>query len=83
MSHHEEVEFKTVDGLTLRGWLYPAAQKGPAMIVMPGVSLHTRPLSHVFQTRCSLEILLCTISGAEFIVQDIGRQRMYCFNGRI
>lgn len=33
----EDVEFKTLDGLTLRGWLYPAAQRGPAMIMSPGV----------------------------------------------
>lgn len=37
-THHEDVEFKTLDGLTLRGWLYPAASKGPAVIMTPGVS---------------------------------------------
>lgn len=36
--YHEDVEFKTIDGLTLRGWLYPAASKGPAVIMTPGVS---------------------------------------------
>ena len=36
---HQDVEFKTIDGLTLRGWLYPAASKGPAVIMTPGVSL--------------------------------------------
>jgi len=36
--HHEDVEFKTIDGLTLRGWLYPAASKGPAVVMTPGVS---------------------------------------------
>jgi hypothetical protein len=35
---HEDVEFKTIDGLILRGWLYPAASKGPAVIMTPGVS---------------------------------------------
>jgi hypothetical protein len=34
----EDVEWKTLDGLTLRGWLFPAAQRGPAMIMSPGVS---------------------------------------------
>jgi hypothetical protein len=37
----EDVEFRTVDGLFLRGWLYPAAQRGPALIMTQGVrSLH-------------------------------------------
>jgi hypothetical protein len=37
MSSREDVEFKTVDGLTLRGWLFPADKKGPAIIMTPGV----------------------------------------------
>ena len=36
-SHHRDVEFKTIDGLTLRGWLFPTAQRGPALIMTPGV----------------------------------------------
>ena len=32
----EDVSFQTVDGLTLRGWLYTAAY-GPAIIITPGV----------------------------------------------
>ena len=38
-----DVEFKTIDGLTLRGDLYPAqgsAAKGPAIVITPGVSEH-------------------------------------------
>jgi len=38
----QEVEFKTIDGLTLRGDLYPApasSTKGPAVVITPGVSL--------------------------------------------
>ena len=35
---YQEVEFKAIDGLTLRGSLYPAASKGPAVIMTPGVS---------------------------------------------
>ena len=35
---HEGVEFKTLDGLTLRGSLYPAASKSAAVIMSPGVS---------------------------------------------
>lgn len=38
MPRHEDVEFKTLDGLTLRGWLYPADVRGPAVILTPGVS---------------------------------------------
>lgn len=33
----EDISFRTIDGLTLRGWLYPAAY-GPAIIITPGVS---------------------------------------------
>ena len=39
MAHHDEVEFKTLDGLTLRGWLYPASKRGPGIVITPGVSL--------------------------------------------
>lgn len=45
-SHYEDVSFKTVDGLTLRGWLYPVAGKAPAVIMSPGV-LH--PLFFIIQ----------------------------------
>lgn len=34
-----KVEFKTVDGLTLRGRLYRAAIRGPAIILTPGFNL--------------------------------------------
>ena len=34
----EDISIKTIDGLTLRGWLYPAADYGPAVIITPGVS---------------------------------------------
>lgn len=35
----ENVEFKTLDGLTLRGLLFPAKKKhSPAIILAPGVS---------------------------------------------
>ena len=40
----EEVEFKTLDGLTLRGVLFPAKKHSPAVILAPGVSyLHVAP----------------------------------------
>ena len=35
---YQDIEFKTIDGLTIRGSLYPAANKGPAVIMTPGVS---------------------------------------------
>ena len=50
MLPREEVEFKSIDGLTLRGTLYPAARDtpGPGVILAPGVSrfndLPGRPL---------------------------------------
>jgi hypothetical protein len=33
----EDVEFRTLDGLTIRGWLYPATKRGAAIIATPGV----------------------------------------------
>jgi pimeloyl-ACP methyl ester carboxylesterase len=39
MSNKEDVEFKTFDGLTLRGWLFPGPPRGPAIIMTPGFNL--------------------------------------------
>lgn len=39
--NREDVEFPTVDGLTLRGWLYPASKRGPAVIMSQGVYIST------------------------------------------
>ncbi|KAI1765522.1 DltD N-terminal domain protein [Hypoxylon sp. FL1150] len=39
MANKQDVEFKTMDGLTLRGWLFPAAKRGPAIIMTPGFNL--------------------------------------------
>ncbi|KAL2846495.1 Alpha/Beta hydrolase protein [Aspergillus pseudodeflectus] len=36
---YEKVQFKTLDGIFLRGRLYPAAQKGPAVILSPGYNV--------------------------------------------
>ncbi|KAL9083286.1 MAG: hypothetical protein Q9165_008592 [Trypethelium subeluteriae] len=36
MKDRLDTSFKTLDGLTLRGWLFPAAQRGPAIIMTPG-----------------------------------------------
>lgn len=41
-----DVTFKTLDGLTLSGWLYPAAQYGPGIIVSPGVGNMVRRKEH-------------------------------------
>ena len=38
MANRQNVEFKTMDGITLRGDLYSAGQRGPAVILTPGVS---------------------------------------------
>ncbi|ETS73450.1 hypothetical protein PFICI_15055 [Pestalotiopsis fici W106-1] len=37
--HREQVEFKTLDGLTLRGAVYPAKDYGPGIIMTPGFNL--------------------------------------------
>lgn len=34
----EDISFRTHDGVVLRGWFYPAAEKAPAVIMSPGVS---------------------------------------------
>lgn len=36
-SLREDIEFKTLDGITLRGWLYPAEKRGPGIILSAGV----------------------------------------------
>ncbi|KAL3473254.1 Alpha/Beta hydrolase protein [Aspergillus californicus] len=36
---YRNVQFKTLDGIYLRGRLYPAAQKGPAVILSPGYNV--------------------------------------------
>jgi hypothetical protein len=36
-THREDVEFQTLDGLTIKGWLYPASKRGPGVIMTPGV----------------------------------------------
>ncbi|RYP44119.1 hypothetical protein DL768_009387 [Monosporascus sp. mg162] len=36
MGSVEDVEFKTVDGITLRGRIYHANQRGPAVVMCPG-----------------------------------------------
>ena len=43
MSRHQDVEFKTLDGLTLRGWLYPTDRRSAAVILTPGVSASPIP----------------------------------------
>jgi hypothetical protein len=36
-TNREDVEFKTMDGTTLHGWLYAADEKGPGIVMTPGV----------------------------------------------
>ncbi|KAL1642562.1 hypothetical protein SLS58_005330 [Diplodia intermedia] len=36
MVHRENIEFRTVDGLVLRGWLYPTPTRSPAVVITPG-----------------------------------------------
>lgn len=39
MANKQHVEFKTIDGLTLRGWIFPGPERGPAIIMTPGFNL--------------------------------------------
>lgn len=34
----QDVDFKTIDGLTLRGRMYIASNRGPGIVMSPGVS---------------------------------------------
>ncbi|EKG16353.1 hypothetical protein MPH_06434 [Macrophomina phaseolina MS6] len=36
MLGRQEVEFKTLDGLLLRGWFFPTATRSPAVVITPG-----------------------------------------------
>lgn len=36
----EKIEFKTLSGVTLRGWLYPSEKRGPGIILSAGVSIY-------------------------------------------
>jgi len=44
--YRKDVEFKTIDGLTLKGWLYPTSARGPAIVITPGVNLPFSKHSH-------------------------------------
>lgn len=39
MPNKQDIEFKTVDGLTLRGWLFAGPPRAPAVIMTPGFNL--------------------------------------------
>ncbi|TGJ78841.1 hypothetical protein E0Z10_g9926 [Xylaria hypoxylon] len=39
MQNRENVEFTTTDGIILRGWLFPAARRGAAIIITPGFNM--------------------------------------------
>lgn len=55
----EDIEFKTLDGLTLRGWLYKGLKGGPAIIVNVAVRrLETScPETPAKQLRLSLTLV--------------------------
>lgn len=38
----DDIEFKTLGGYTLRGWVYPAEKRGPGIILSAGVR-NSRP----------------------------------------
>ncbi len=48
MVNYEEVEFKTLDGLTLRGRLYSASKRGPGIVITPGVSPSELPAPFIY-----------------------------------
>lgn len=51
-----DIEFKTFDGLTLRGWFYPATsklEKSPAIVITHGVS--AIPYAHLHFSLTNLQ----------------------------
>ncbi|GME51606.1 related to DltD N-terminal domain protein [Neofusicoccum parvum] len=38
MLERRDIEFKTLDGLVLRGWLYPTPTRSPAVVITPGLN---------------------------------------------
>ncbi|KAI1319729.1 alpha/beta-hydrolase [Xylariaceae sp. FL0255] len=54
MSTVEEVEFKAVDGGTLRGRMFPAASRGPGVVMVPG-SNTTKDMSGLPETSRSFQ----------------------------
>jgi hypothetical protein len=43
----EDVTFKTLDGLLIHGWLYPAVKRGPGVIMTPGVSYNQHSFGNI------------------------------------
>lgn len=47
MPLHQDVEFKTVDGTTLRGQIYLGADNGGGIVLTPGVSSNPEATRHL------------------------------------
>lgn len=50
----QEVSFKTLDGLIIRGALYPADKRGPAVVMTPGVC----SLAAALEGKCADSVLV-------------------------
>ena len=50
MVAYEDVGFKTIDKITLRGRLFPAKDRGPGLVMSPGVSLKCHRLQSLDST---------------------------------
>ena len=71
--NRKDVEFKTIDGLTLRGWLFSGPKGGPAVIVNGAVrlpSIHT----HFYETLETNETNVF-ISTTNVLISSIARKR--------
>ncbi|KAG4435906.1 hypothetical protein IFR05_008600 [Cadophora sp. M221] len=68
MSSFQEVSFKSLDGLNLHGHLYPAATKGPAIILTPGFA-------------CVKEMFVPSLAEAFQDAAVYGRYKPYTFWG--
>lgn len=56
MSNRQNIEFKTLSGVTLRGWLYPSEtqKKGPGIILSAGVCISPSYSSFSFSSSAAI-----------------------------
>ncbi|KAF4334739.1 hypothetical protein FBEOM_11421 [Fusarium beomiforme] len=64
----EDISFTTLDGLTLRGWLFPAKTRGPAVIINPGFNC----VKEMFVPEVAEQFQLANITALVFDPRSLG-----------
>ncbi|KAH7141539.1 Alpha/Beta hydrolase protein [Dactylonectria estremocensis] len=64
----QDVEFPTLDGLTLRGWLFPAQTRGPAVIINPGFNC----VKEMFVPQVAEQFQLANITALVYDPRSLG-----------